>query len=389
QSWLAEDHPPRARLVVVTRGAVATSPGQDVPDLAAAAVWGLVRSAQSEHPGQFVLVDTDLPGIPVITSDEPQLAIRDERSLAPRLTKPPTSDRPLDVQPPWSPDGTVLITGGTGTLGAALARHLVTAYGVRHLLLASRRGLDAPGATELRDELASQGAAVAVAACDVGDKRKLARLLASIDPAHPLAVVVHAAAALDDGVISALDPARLDPVFRPKADAAWNLHELTRENGLSAFIMFSSASGVLGTPGQANYAAANAFLDALAQHRRARGLPAQSLAWGLWAERSELTSRPGIASAVGGPVRALSTEDGLALFDLAVATDRPLLVPVDLDMAAIGAYADQVPPLLSRLVRRTRRPAAAPDPVGTAPGPNTSSEFLAASADERERMLLD
>ncbi|MFD2467956.1 SDR family NAD(P)-dependent oxidoreductase [Amycolatopsis silviterrae] len=267
----------------------------------------------------------------------------------------------LAVPPAWRPDGTVLITGGTGVLGGRLARHLVAERGVRHLLLASRRGPDAPGAPELRAELAALGADVTVAACDTADRAALADLLGSVLAAHPLTAVVHTAGVLDDGVVASLTPDRLDAVLRPKVDAAWHLHELTARMPLAAFVLFSSVSGVTGAPGQANYAAANVFLDALAQHRRARGLPATSLAWGLWEQASEMTG-----ALTGNDVKRISsaglppigTRQGLAMFDTAITSDEPLIVGVRVDASRLGGRTE-VPALLRGLVRTGRRAAAA------------------------------
>ena len=227
----------------------------------------------------------------------------------------------LTVPPALDPAGTVLISGG-GTLGGIVARHLVTAHGVRQLLLASRSG----GGADLAAELTALGASVTVSACDLGDRDALARLLATIPAAHPLTGVVHTAGVLDDGTLGTLTPERIDTVFRPKVDAAWQLHELTRDLDLAMFVLYSSGSGVLGDAGQGNYAAANTFLDALAAHRRAAGLPAQSLAWGLWEERSALTARVdavGVARLEREGSRALSTEEGLALFDRARLSTNP------------------------------------------------------------------
>ncbi|GAB3971824.1 hypothetical protein GCM10029978_047720 [Actinoallomurus acanthiterrae] len=382
---------PDSRLVVLTRTAVVAAPGDD-PNPVAAAVWGLVRSAQSEHPDRLVLVDAgaagdiDATGAAVRSlagAAEPQVALRGDTVLVPRLVRA----APGEAAPPWRPTGTVLVTGGTGVLGGAVARHLVTEHGVRHLLLLSRRGPEAPGAGDLRDELSAAGATVEIAACDASDRDDLARALARIDPGHPLTAVVHAAGALDDGVLTALTPERLGRVLAAKADAARHLHELTRDQDLAAFVLFSSASGVFGAPGQANYAAANAYLDALAEHRRAHGRPGTSLAWGLWAQTSELTANVDTAAVARGPVRALSTDDGLALFDAALAADRAAVVPVQLDLAALRAQVDQVPPLLSRLITRPRRVTRA---AGAASEPGDLRARLAAAApDEHEEIVLD
>src|SRR6266571_4774283 len=226
----------------------------------------------------------------------------------------------------FDPDGTVLVTGGTGGLGAVFARHLVAGYGVRHLVLASRRGLDEPGATELHAELAGCGVRVSVVACDVADRDAAAALVASIPAEHPLTAVIHTAGVVDDGVIGSLTPQRLSAVLRPKVDGAWHLHELTRDLDLAAFVVFSSAAGTLGSAGQGNYAAANVFLDALAQHRQASGRAGVSLAWGLWAQDTGITG--GLAEAdwrrmarAGTP--ALSTRQGLASFDTAMSSTEP------------------------------------------------------------------
>ncbi|WTO09386.1 SDR family NAD(P)-dependent oxidoreductase [Micromonospora sp. NBC_00617] len=357
RDWLAEDRFTATRLVVLTRGAVATAPGE-APSLIHAAVWGLLRSAQSEHPDRITLVDADVPGTPellaaAVAAGEPQLAIRDGVLFAPRLV-PAVPVAPAGTAPRF--DGTILITGGGGTLARALARHLVHQHGARDLLLLSRRGETPPGA-ELRDELAAAGARVTFAACDVADRAALEAVLAD----HPVRAVVHTAGITDDGVLTALDPARLDRTLRPKIDGAWHLHELTRD--LSAFVLYSSLAGLVGTPGQANYAAGNTFLDALAAHRRAAGLPAVSLAWGLWEADSALTGHlsatdRGRLTRLG--LRPLSTAAGLALFDQAIAGTEPVYAATRLDRSALDA-AD-ASPLLRELVPRRRRPAAPPKP---------------------------
>ncbi|MFB7267827.1 SDR family NAD(P)-dependent oxidoreductase, partial [Streptomyces nojiriensis] len=371
RAWLADARFDGSRLVFVTEGAVATAAGSDVADLAHAPLWGLLRSAQSEHPDRFVLLDLDdreesLRALPAaLATAEPQLALREGRAVVPRLGRVPAlpaaegqQTRPLDA------DGTALVTGATGTLGGLVARHLVTEHGVRRLLLTSRRGEAAAGAGELLAELRALGAEVTLAACDAADREALAALLDGIPAEHPLTAVVHTAGVLDDGILEALTPERLDHVLPAKEDAAVHLHELTRDADLAAFVLFSAAAGTLGAAGQANYAAANTFLDALAHRRRAEGLPATALAWGLWAERSGMTgdladtdleriSRAGVA--------ALSSAEGLALMDTARATGDATAVPMHLDLAALRqADASMVPPLLRGLVRpAVRRTAAA------------------------------
>ncbi|WP_086666774.1 type I polyketide synthase [Lentzea kentuckyensis] len=353
--FLAEDRFTGSTLVVTTRNAVAAAPGDQV-DPAAAAVWGLLRSAQSEHPGRIVLVDGD--GIAALPDGEPQLAIRDGGALVPRLarfTSPVTGA-------PWRADGVVLITGGTGVLGAALARHLVAEHGVRRLLLTSRRGIEAPGARELADELAESGAEVRVVACDVADREEVRRLLAEVEQ---LSAVVHTAGVLDDGTVTGLTDEQVDKVLRAKVDAAWHLHELAGD--LDAFVLYSSLAGLIGTPGQANYAAANATLDALARHRRELGLPATSLAWGLWAQASGMTGHLGgtdHARLARDGLAAIDTAAGLAAFDAAVDADRPVLAVTPLDLNALRT--GEVPALLRGLVPPVRRRADSGDAAGLA-----------------------
>ncbi|NEY36891.1 KR domain-containing protein, partial [Streptomyces sp. PRKS01-65] len=242
RAWLADDRFLSSRLLVVTRGAVTAGEDGAGPDLAGAAVWGLLRSAQAEHPGRIVLADIDddpasLPLLPAVpASGHDQVAVRAGTVLVPRLAPLPATDT---AAPAPDPDGTVLVTGGTGALGALFARHLVTRRGVTRLLLTSRRGPDAPGARELAAELTALGATVHIAACDAADRTALAALLGTLPPQHPLTGVVHTAGVLDDGIVTALTPDRLAPVLRPKADAAWHLHELTRDHPLTMFVLFS------------------------------------------------------------------------------------------------------------------------------------------------------
>ncbi|MDX3187238.1 SDR family NAD(P)-dependent oxidoreductase [Streptomyces sp. MN03-5084-2B] len=387
QAWLAEPKFDRSRLVFLTRGALG-------PDPAAATVWGLLRVARAEHPGRFAVADLDgtapdvlralLPA--ALAADEAEISIRDGVARAPRLARHTVSE--VDEER-FGPEGTVLITGGTGTLGGLVARHLVTERGVRSLVLAGRRGLAAEGARELADELSALGADVTVAACDVADRAGLAALLAEIPE---LTGVVHTAGVLDDGTVESLTPDRLARVFRPKVDAAANLHELTAGLPLRAFVLFSGAAGVFGGPGQANYAAANVFLDALAAHRRAAGLPGTSLAWGLWAQASGMTGHldgGDLGRMSRGGIEPLPTEDALALFDLATGGDDALLVPVRLattTLRAGGPSGPGVPALLRGLVRAPARRAAA---GGTGDESLLRERLTGLGAADREQLLLE
>ena len=397
QAWLADERFAGARLAVLTRGAVAVRAGEEVADLTAAPAWGLMRSAQSEHPGRFALVDVDdreeswgalaatVAGIGRLEIGE-QLAVREGVALEPRLARvavdgaPSTPAGPLEPRlarvavegAPSTPDepagwgaeqrGTVLITGGTGELGGLVARHLASAHGVRSLLLVSRRGAQAPGADALEAELTSLGARVTVAACDVADREQLAEVLAAVPAEHPLSAVVHTAGVLDDGVIDSLTSERVDRVLAPKLDAAWHLHELTKGLDLRAFVLFSSAAGTLGNPGQGNYAAGNVFLDALAAHRRAAGLPGASIAWGRWAPPSEMSeglSEIDVLRMKRAGFEAFSAEEGLELLDAALSSGEALTVPLRLDLGVLRtqAAAGLLVPALRGLVRLPTRRA--------------------------------
>ncbi|WP_183091493.1 type I polyketide synthase [Streptomyces radicis] len=374
------------RLAIVTRDAQG--------DLALAPTWALVRAAQAENPGRFVLVDTDrdMPEDALraaLATGEPQLALRDGAVTVPRLARVPAPEPPRSLG--LDPDGTVLITGGTGGLGGLVARHLAAEHGVRRLLLTGRRGPEAPGVAELVAELAALGAEATVAACDVADRDAVAALLAGVPDAHPLTAVVHSAGVVADGLAGSLTPEQVDTVFHGKADGAWHLHELTRDLPLAAFVLFSSAAGTLEAAGQGNYAAANAFLDALAEHRAAQGLPATSLAWNLWAgdagmgaQLDEVTLRR--AERSGLP--ALDAAENLALLDEALATDAPALVPLRYDATALRARPDGIPPMLRGLVRAPARRHAAAATAG-GPGGALADQLAGRPDNERARIVLD
>jgi acyl transferase domain-containing protein/thioesterase domain-containing protein/NADP-dependent 3-hydroxy acid dehydrogenase YdfG len=362
QAWLADERFSASRLVFLTEHAISAGAGEELTNLATAPLWGLVRSAQAEHPGRFVLVDLDDAEVSLaelagaLTSNAAQLALRGGEALAPRLARVPPRASGAHTASDWR--GTVLITGGTGGLGGLLARHLVDAHGVDHLLLVSRQGPQAPAAQALQEELTQLGADVRVVACDVADREQLQTLLDSIADAYPLCAVIHASALFDNGLIESLTPAQIDKVLAPKLDAALHLHELTEALDLQAFVMFSSMAATFGGPGQGNYAAANAFLDALAEHRRARSLAATSMAWGLWTEvgmgryLGERDMRRMVGSA---GFDTIAPQYGLELFDHALARDEGSLVLAHLDSRALRAEArtGAVPSLLAGLVPAT------------------------------------
>ncbi|SED16520.1 type I polyketide synthase [Streptomyces melanosporofaciens] len=367
RSWVADQGSADGRLVVVTRGAVDVGDGAGVTDLAGAAVWGLVRSAQAENPGRLVLVDTDeldgvdglLPGL--LARGEEQLVVRSGAVRVPRLGRVlPSGEVP---ESGGFGSGAVLVTGGTGVLGGVVARHLVARHGVGKLVLLSRRGAEAEGAVELRAGLEAAGAEVVIAACDAADRAALAGVLSGLPEGFGLSGVVHAAGVLDDGLLTSLTRERVEPVLRAKVDAAWNLHELTAGTDLSAFVLFSSATGVLGGAGQSNYAAANVFLDGLASWRRAQGLPGVSMAWSLWAEASGMTGHLGeddLRRVSRSGLVPLSSEEGLELFDAALASDESVPVPLRLDIPTLRAQGAELPAVFRNVVpnvttRRTAR----------------------------------
>ncbi|MFD9545641.1 SDR family NAD(P)-dependent oxidoreductase, partial [Streptomyces sp. NPDC060022] len=361
-----------APLVLLTRSAMATGTDGASTDPAAAAVWGLARTAQTEHPGRFVLLDVDDPAAPLpwarirqaVADGEAQLAVRGGELLVPRVVRTTPAERRA-VPEPGGLRGTVLITGGTGVLGGLVARRLADELGVQRLLLLSRQGPEAPGAAGLSDALRDAGVALDIVACDVADRAALADVLAAVPHDAPLTGVIHAAGTLDDGMIESLTPQRVETALRAKADGAVNLDELTADADLGLFVLYSSAAATFGAAGQAGYAAANAFLDALAHRRRAEGRPGISLGWGLWQQATGMTGHLADADAARAAelTGSLSAADGMALFDVARASTRPHVLPVRLNTAA--SVDGDTPPMLRALARRRLRRAADVAEAGT------------------------
>ncbi|MGP9017965.1 type I polyketide synthase [Streptomyces sp. BR1] len=389
-----------APLWCVTRGAVATGRTERVTDPAQALVWGLGRVASMEQGGRWGgLLDlptdlddralTRLAGVLAGDAVEDQVAVRASGLLGRRLSRARLADTAAVRE--WRPSGTTLVTGGTGTLGAHVARWLAE-KGAEHLLLTSRRGPDAPGAAELRDELTALGAQVTIAACDMAARDAVAGLIASVPAERPLTAVVHAAAVVDDGVIETLTPQQAAAVLRLKVDATLHLHELTRELDLSAFVLFSSFSATFGAPGQGNQAPGNAFLDAFAEYRRAEGLPATSLAWGPWG------SADGDDSAAGDRMRrhgilTMSPERALASLQHALDRDETALTIVDMDWKrfTLAFTADRDRPLLlglpeARQIIESAERESADDLAGGVP---LTQQLAGLPEVEQERLLLE
>ncbi|MFC7015866.1 KR domain-containing protein, partial [Streptomyces viridiviolaceus] len=373
RSWSADARYGGSRLVVATRNSVAVGGSDAGLDLTLAPVWGLVRAAQGEHPDRFVLVDldgteaSDRALTAALATGEPELALRDGELRVPRLARVRREPR-AGTTGSWSMSaGTVLVTGGTQGAGALVARHLVAEHGARRLLLTAdvavepAAGDDAGVVAELR----ALGADVRVEVCDAADREAMGRVVASVSTDHPLCAVVHTGGAeTGTALIDGMTPQHLDAVLRAQADAAWVLHEVTRELHLGRFLLVSSSAGVLHGMGQGGRAAAATFLDALARHRTAHGLPSVALGFGPW--RTEVTepadgsdgtaegAGPGGRDRSGLPV--LSAQEGLRLFDTALGLSEPSVVPVRLDIAALRAEPDDVPPVLSGVVRLPARP---------------------------------
>ncbi|MFI5638871.1 type I polyketide synthase [Streptomyces goshikiensis] len=391
-----------APLWCVTRGAVVTGRSDRMADPGQALVWGLGRVASMEQGGRWGgLVDlsgTDaaddrtlerLVGVLAGDAAEDQVAVRSSGLFVRRLVRARLAESPAVRE--WRPRGTTLVTGGTGVLGGQVARWLA-GNGAEHLLLASRRGAEAPGAAELREELTALGARVTLAACDVSDRDALAVLLADVPADQPLTAVIHAAAVVDDGVIETLTAEQVAAVLRVKVDATRHLHELTRDLDLSAFVLFSSFAATFGAPGQGNQAPGNAFLDAFAEYRRAAGLPATSLAWGPWG------SADGDDSAAGDRMRrhgivAMPPARTLASLQHALDRDETTLTVVDMDWKrfTLAFTADRPRPLLLELpeARRVIESAERESAEDLAGGVPLTQQLAGLPDVEQERLLLD
>ncbi|WP_443742631.1 type I polyketide synthase [Streptomyces pactum] len=395
-----------APLWCATRGAVSTGPSDPLTGPGQSLVWGLGRVAAEEVPERWGgLVDLPaavdrrsrarLADVLAGLDEEDQVAVRPAGVFANRLVRSGWHDPATPG--PWAPRGTVLITGGTGALGGHVARWLVQ-QGARHLLLVSRRGPEAPGADELTAELTALGAEVTVAACDISERDQLAALLAAVPADRPVGTVVHTAAVLDDAVLDSLTLDQLDRVLRVKVRGAWNLHELTHDLDLSAFLLFSSFAGTFGVPGQANYAPGNAYLDALARHRRAQGLTATSIAWGHWSgggiasgeAEAQLRRRGGSeiepATALRALRRVLDHDETCVALAL-IAWDEIAARGGGIDdrpRPQLRALADVVRLLRAELPSARRGDGAAAVPAGSFAG-----ELAAAPAADRRRIVLD
>ncbi|MER5790654.1 SDR family NAD(P)-dependent oxidoreductase [Streptomyces sp. NPDC001980] len=401
-----------APLWLATRGAVAVAAADRLTAAAQSAVWGLGRVVGLEHADRWgglvdlpAALDEDtrsrlaavLAGLPADGAADPargtedQVAVRATGVSVRRLTRATRGTR-SGAPRAWEPRGTTLVTGGTGALGAHVARRLAR-RGAGHLLLVGRGGPQAPGADALRRELAELGCRVTIAACDVADRDALAALLATVPQEHPLTAVVHTAAVLDDDTVAALRPEQIDRVLRPKLAGARHLHELTRTLDLDAFVLFSSVAATLGIPGQGNYAPGNAFLDALAEERRAEGLVATSVAFGPWAGAGmagldgvgDLLARHGLP--------AMDPEDALTAMERAVTDDETCLTvaDVDWDRFFLAFTASRVRPLLHDLpeIRRIRAAAATAAGEPGAAGTGLARRLADAGEEERGRILLD
>ena len=349
-------------VVWVTRHAVGTGAGDRPVGIGAGPLWGLMRTARSEHPElRLRLIDVDeetdlaILGVALMLGDHPETAIRKQQLLMPRMEHASLVASPPVELPLLRADGAVLVTGGLGDLGGRIARRLVTSHGVCDLVLMSRRGMESPGADAFVAELAKLGAKATIVGGDIADLDNLRSLMRIFTADRPLRGVIHAAGVVDSGVLSSLTPQKCATTFASKVDGLWNLHQLTKDLDLDLFMMFSSISGVMGLPGLGNYAAANSFIDVLAYLRRAQGLPATSVAYGTW-------GGDGMATTLVSATRVhlsqlglgfLAPEVGLKLFEQAIRRGSALTVAAVLDLQRLKAYYEEqggVPPFMRSLL---------------------------------------
>ena len=351
-------------VVWVTRHAVGAGAGDQPVKIGAAPLWGLMRTARSEHPElclRLIDVDqeTDLAklGLALILSDHTEIAVRKEHLLIPHMERASLVASPPVGLPLLRADGAVLVTGGLGDLGGRVARRLVASHGVCDLVLTSRRGMESPRADAFVSELARLGAKATVVGGDIADPDSLRSIMQIFTSDRPLRGVIHAAGVVDSGILLSLTPQKCVTTFAPKVEGLWNLHQLTKNMDLDLFMMFSSISGIMGLPGLANYAAANSFIDVLAYLRQAQGLPATSVAYGTWGGDGD-----GMATSLVSTTRAhlsqlglgfLAPEVGLKLFEQAVHQGRALTVAAALDLQRLKAYYEEqggVPPFLRSML---------------------------------------
>ncbi|MEU1630892.1 SDR family NAD(P)-dependent oxidoreductase, partial [Streptomyces sp. NPDC020096] len=389
-----------APLWCATRGAVSVGAADRLQNPTQALVWGLGRVASMEHGERWgglidlpeVADDRALARMVAVLAGadgEDQVAVRSSGLFTRRLVRASLAQSPAVRT--WQPDGTVLVTGGTGTLGGHVARHLAR-NGAKHLHLTSRRGEDAPGAAELRAELEELGAEVTISACDIADRDALAAVLAAMPGERRLSAVVHTAAVLDDGVIEGLTPAQVDGVLRVKVDGTLNLHELTRDLDLSAFVMFSSFAATFGAPGQGNQAPGNAFLEALAEQRRADGLTATTISWGPWGDGSA------VGGAIGDRMRRhgineMAPERAVVALGQVLDRDEAVLTVIDMEWKrfALAFTADRARRLLHELpeareVIENAQNDTADDLTGGVP---LAKQLAGLPGSEQERLLLE
>jgi acyl transferase domain-containing protein len=370
QALVRTDHRHRAKLWLATSGAVSVGADDPVRAPEHAPLWGLGRVVASERPDLWGGL-MDLPRDPdadtvaavvaelVAADGEDQVALRASSRYVPRIVRPV----PVPAARPWSTSGTALITGGLGALGVHLARWLAR-RGVKHLVLVSRRGAATPGAAEAVASVTALGAAVTVARADVADFEAMAAVLADIDARWPpLSAVFHAAGVLDDGILERQDASRFATVLAPKVLGAWNLHVLTQQRSLATFVLFSSLASLLGSPGLGSYAAGNAFLDALAQARRAAGLAGQSVNWGAWRDGG-MASRKLLEEAERRGARAMRPGAALAALSRVLAEGHAQVAVADTDWSRAHTHFEGSRRLTSEMAGRPRAPRSriAPSP---------------------------